>query len=114
MLKNARILAVDDDPDVLLAVRMLLRPAVKEIVTESNPERLPNLLAKEKFDIILLDMNYKSSLNTGNEGIFWLRKIREKDKNVAVISVRGTTEKPESWLANFYYLSTSPIDYQVQ
>lgn len=87
MLKNARILAVDDDPDVLLAVRMLLRPAVKEIVTESNPERLPNLLAKEKFDVILLDMNYKSSLNTGNEGIFWLRKIREKDKNVAVIMI---------------------------
>jgi two-component system, NtrC family, response regulator HydG len=35
----------------------------------------------------LLDMNYKSSLNTGNEGIFWLRKIREINKNVAVIMI---------------------------
>lgn len=86
-LKNAKILIVDDDTDVLLAVKMLLRPQVKEVFTESNPERIPALLAKENFDIILLDMNYKSSLNTGNEGIFWLRKIREKDKNVAVVMI---------------------------
>ncbi len=86
-LKHAKILAIDDDTDVLLAVKMLLRPVVKEIITEKNPERLPALLAQQNFDIILLDMNYKSSLNTGNEGIFWLRKIREINKNVAVIMI---------------------------
>lgn len=87
LLKNAKILAVDDDQDVLVAVKMLLRPEVKEIVTEKNPEKLLSLLAQNQFDLILLDMNYKSSLNTGNEGIFWLRKIREVNKNVAVIMI---------------------------
>lgn len=87
LLKNAKILAVDDDQDVLVAVKMLLRPEVKEIVTEKNPEKLLSLLAQNQFDLILLDMNYKSSLNTGNEGIFWLRKIREINKNVAVIMI---------------------------
>jgi two-component system, NtrC family, response regulator HydG len=87
LLKNARILAIDDDQDILVAVKMLLRPEVKEIVTEKNPEKLPSLLAQNQFDLILLDMNYKSSLNTGNEGIFWLRKIREINKNVAVIMI---------------------------
>ncbi len=87
LLKNAKILAVDDDQDVLVAVKMLLRPEVKEIVTEKNPEKILSLLAQNQFDLILLDMNYKSSLHTGNEGIFWLRKIREINKNVAVIMI---------------------------
>jgi DNA-binding NtrC family response regulator len=86
-LKNIRILAIDDDEDVLLAVKMLLRPYVKEIVTEKNPERIPTLLVQQSYDLILLDMNYKSSLNTGNEGIFWLRKIREINKSMAVIMI---------------------------
>jgi len=87
LLKNAKILAVDDDQDVLVAVKMLLRPEVKEIVTEKNPEKILSLLAQNQFDLILLDMNYKSSLNTGNEGIFWLRKIREINKTVIVIMI---------------------------
>ena len=87
LLKNAKILAVDDDQDVLVAVKMLLSPEVKEIITEKNPEKILSLLAQNQVDLILLDMNYKSSLNTGNEGIFWLRKIREINKNVAVIMI---------------------------
>ncbi len=87
LLKNAKILAIDDDQDILVAVKMLLRPEVKEIITEKNPEKIPSLLAQNQFDLILLDMNYKSSLNTGNEGIFWLRKIRELNKTVAVIMI---------------------------
>ena len=87
LLKNAKILAVDDDQDVLVAVKMLLRPEVKEIITEKNPEKILSLLSQNQFDVILLDMNYKSSLNTGNEGIFWLRKIREINKTVAVIMI---------------------------
>jgi len=87
LLKNAKILAVDDDQDVLIAVKMLLRPEVKEIVTEKNPEKILSLLSQNQFDLILLDMNYRSSLNTGNEGIFWLRKIREINRTVAVIMI---------------------------
>ena len=87
LLKNAKILAVDDDQDVLVAVKMLLRPEVKEIITEKNPEKILSLLAQNQFDLILLDMNYKSSLNTGNEGIFWLRKIREINNTVVVIMI---------------------------
>lgn len=87
MLKNANVLVVDDDQDVLLAIKLLLRPIVKEVTTEKNPERIQSLLTNQKFDLILLDMNYNSSLNTGNEGIFWLRKIRTLDKNVPIIMI---------------------------
>src|SRR6187549_1227849 len=86
-LKTASILVIDDDVDVLTAVRLLLKPEVKEIVTEKNPENLRSLLAKQDFDVILLDMNFNSSINTGNEGIFWLKKIREFRSNAAVIMI---------------------------
>ena len=86
-LKTASILVIDDDVDVLTAVRLLLKPEVKEIVTEKNPENLRSLLAKQDFDVILLDMNFNSSINTGNEGIFWLKKIREFKPDSCVIMI---------------------------
>src|SRR5450432_2034474 len=86
-LKNASILAVDDDPDVLTAVRLLLKTEATEVVTEKNPENMRSLLSKRQFDIILLDMNFNSSINTGNEGLFWLRKIREFGSDAAVIMI---------------------------
>lgn len=86
-LKNACILVIDDDVDVLIAVRLLLRPEVKEVVTEKNPENIRSLLARQNFDVILLDMNFNSSINTGNEGIFWLKKIREFKSDAAVIMI---------------------------
>ena len=84
---NARVLIVDDETDVLFALKMLLKTEVKEVVTEKNPDNLLSLLSKQKFDVIFLDMNFKSALNTGNEGIFWLRQILEKDKDATVILI---------------------------
>ena len=87
LLKKASVLVVDDDADVLTAVRLLLRPQVKEIVTEKNPEHIPSLLKQHSFDAVLLDMNFASSINTGNEGLFWLRKIKELGSKAAVIMI---------------------------
>lgn len=86
-LKNASILVIDDDTDVLTAVRLLLKTEAKEVVTEKNPENIRALLAKQTFDLILLDMNFNSSINTGNEGIFWLRKIKEFRSQAGVIMI---------------------------
>lgn len=86
-LKNASILVIDDDTDVLTAVRLLLKSEAKGVVTEKNPENIPSLLSTQNFDIILLDMNFKSSLNTGNEGLFWLKKIKQTGSNAMVIMI---------------------------
>lgn len=87
LLKNASILIVDDDPDVLTAVRLLLKTEVKEVLTEKNPENIRSLLSKQAFDLIMLDMNFNSSINTGNEGLFWLKKIKEFKSEAAVIMI---------------------------
>jgi two-component system, NtrC family, response regulator HydG len=87
LLKNASILIVDDDPDVLTAVRLLLKTEVKDIVTEKNPENIRWLLSKDNFDVILLDMNFSSTINTGNEGIFWLNEIKKTGAGAQVIMI---------------------------
>jgi two-component system, NtrC family, response regulator HydG len=87
VLKNASILVIDDDTDVLTAVRLLLKTEARQVITEKNPENLPALLSEQSFDIILLDMNFTSNMNTGNEGLFWLRKIKERKSNVQVIMI---------------------------
>ncbi len=86
-LKNACILVIDDDQDVLTAVRLLLKTEAAAVVTEKNPENIRWLLSKQHFDLIMLDMNFNSSINTGNEGLFWLRKIKELGSEAAVIMI---------------------------
>src|SRR6187397_3530613 len=87
ILKNASILVVDDDPDVLTAVRLLLKTEVKEVVTEKNPGNLKDHLSSQPFDIVLLDMNFNSSINTGNEGLFWLKEIKKMKAPAEVIMI---------------------------
>jgi len=87
LLKHASVLIIDDDVDVLTAVRLLLKHEVKEIVIEKNPENIRSHLAKTHFDIVLLDMNFNSSINTGNEGLFWLKKIRDLKSDSCVIMI---------------------------
>lgn len=86
-MKKATILVVDDDQDLLTATRILLRPNVKEVLVEHNPERLMNILEKNPVDIVMLDMNYKSAINTGNEGLFWLSKIKTHFPKVNVVMI---------------------------
>ncbi|MBW7838801.1 MAG: sigma-54-dependent Fis family transcriptional regulator [Chitinophagaceae bacterium] len=87
VLKNASVLVVDDDPDILTAVRLLLKGEAKSVTTEKNPENLRCLLAQQSFDLVLLDMNFKSAIHTGNEGLYWLRKLREFGCTARVIMI---------------------------
>jgi len=87
LLKKAIVLIVDDDPDVLTAVKLLLKTEAGEVITEKNPENLNSLLQRNTIDIILLDMNFNSAINTGNEGLYWLRKIKEWKPDAIVIMI---------------------------
>ena len=87
VLKEASILVIDDDLDVLTALRLLLKPLVKEVVIEKNPSNIGSQIANKKFDIIILDMNFNGLVNTGNEGIFWLNKIKKQRPETSVILI---------------------------
>ncbi len=87
ILKNARVLIIDDDPDVLVALRILLKSLVQEVVVEKNPSNIPAIVKGSNFDIVILDMNFNGLVNTGNEGIFWLNKIKSINPKVDVILI---------------------------
>lgn len=86
-LLKANILVIDDDADVLTAVRLLLKTEVQQVVTEKNPENIPSLITSRPFDLVLLDMNFNASINTGNEGLYWLKRIKELKPGVLVIMI---------------------------
>lgn len=87
LLHNANILIIDDDADVLVALRLLLKSKVKKVVTGKNPNAILSLLQADLFDVVILDMNFNGLVNTGNEGIFWLNKIKKQNTGVDVILI---------------------------
>ena len=83
--RHGRVLVVDDDRDVLVAARLLLKKQFAVVQTEVDPENLPDLLAESHWDVILLDMNFSPGTNTGREGMLWLEAILNIDPATVVI-----------------------------
>lgn len=81
------ILIVDDDEDVLLAAKMLLKKHIQNVTIEKNPNKIPFLLNNYSFDVILLDMNFSKDITSGKEGFYWLSQITERDPNAVVILI---------------------------
>ncbi|MFM7431080.1 MAG: sigma-54-dependent transcriptional regulator [Flammeovirgaceae bacterium] len=71
------ILIVDDDDHVLLTSRLLLKEYFDTIDTLNSPKMLETKLKQHEFDVILLDMNFKIGSTSGNEGIFWMNRVRQ-------------------------------------
>lgn len=78
---------VDDDEDVLLAAKMLLKKYGYHVIIEKNPNKIPFLLNNDSYDVILLDMNFSKDTTSGKEGFEWLGIIKEKDPSAVVIMI---------------------------
>ncbi|MEM1216998.1 MAG: sigma-54 dependent transcriptional regulator, partial [Bacteroidota bacterium] len=76
-----------DEEDIRLSLRLFLSQHFTEVVTEGNPYQLPRLLRGKPFDLILLDMNFKTGDTSGREGMRWLSKIMELDPGASVIMI---------------------------
>ena len=87
LLKNTSLLIIDDDADILTALRLLFKPLVKEVVVAKNPNTVNSLFSTHTFDLVILDMNFNGLVNTGNEGIFWLNTIKKTNPKVDVILI---------------------------
>jgi two-component system, NtrC family, response regulator HydG len=79
------VLIVDDNEDVLLAAKLLLKPYASTVAVTTTPNRIPSLLAATPFDVIFLDMNFSSNGTDGQEGFYWLREILSIDSQAIVI-----------------------------
>jgi DNA-binding NtrC family response regulator len=85
--KKGRILIVDDNKQILESLSILLKPEFEQVDLLSNPNLIPSAFQSSAPDITLLDMNFTTGRNTGNEGLFWLREIRKIDPNAVVILI---------------------------
>ena len=82
-----KILIIDDDEDILMAAKMFLKKHVKNITIEQNPQKIPFLLNQDKYDVILLDMNFNDDTTSGKEGFHWLSEIISRVPNAVVIMI---------------------------
>lgn len=87
MAAYGTVLVVDDNPAVLTAARICLAGDFGRVLTLDSPDGLFTLLAQEEVDVILLDMNFGQGVNTGRDGLFWLRAIHEKRPAIPVVLV---------------------------
>jgi DNA-binding NtrC family response regulator len=84
-MARGSILIVDDSKNVLVALEMLLSQEFDRVCSISSPNRLISELRQNFYNLVLLDMNFKSGANTGNEGIYWLQRIREDHPEISVV-----------------------------
>jgi len=82
-----KILIIDDDEDVLIAAKLLLKKHAKEVLIEKNPKKIPFLMNNGTYDVILLDMNFSKDITSGKEGYYWLEQILEADPKAVVILI---------------------------
>jgi DNA-binding NtrC family response regulator len=73
--KPGAILIIDDDRDILLTARVVLKKQFGNIQTETDPARIIPRIQEDSYDVILLDMNFSAGATSGKEGIKWLKEI---------------------------------------
>jgi len=86
MIKGT-LLIVDDSKSVISALEMMLQYEVEKLISISSPKRIHEILAQNEVDIVLLDMNFQAGINSGNEGLFWMKEILKHDSNISVVMI---------------------------
>ena len=86
-MKYGTILIVDDNPAILTALKICLVDVFERILTLAHPEGVLALLQQERVDVILLDMNFTVGMNSGQEGLTWLRSIHRLHADIPVVLV---------------------------
>jgi len=83
--KQAQILIVDDQEEILFSAKMILKKHFETIFTENNPKKIISILNENEINVVLLDMNYRIGFEDGREGIHWLKEIKTLSPHTIVI-----------------------------
>lgn len=85
MKQAGSILVVDDNPDILIAARLLLKQHYQIVKTTDNPFDIEEIIKSQSIEVILLDMNFTQDAISGKEGFYWLNKIITQDPKIVVL-----------------------------
>jgi len=86
-MAKGNILIVDDNKSILSALEIMLIPEFQFVNTLSDPNQIPTELRKKDYNLVILDMNFNAGINTGNEGIYWLGRIKETNPEISVVMI---------------------------
>jgi DNA-binding NtrC family response regulator len=89
MIKGT-LLIVDENRDILKALEAILKPEIEKVIAVTDPNRINEILSVNNVDIVMLDMNFKSGVHNGNEGLYWMRVISGFDRNISIIIVTAS------------------------
>lgn len=127
-MNSGKILIIDDKKSVLSALELLLQSEYKTVTTLTNPNAITSISDLKTYHIILLDMNFSAGVNTGNEGLYWLKRIKALTNDTAIVmmtayggvelAVRALKEGATDFILkpwdNHKLLSTIQSAYQLQ
>lgn len=86
-MKKGKILVIDDNEELLIAFRLFLSKHFDVIDTLKTPNLIHEQLRKDNYDIVLLDMNFSAGINSGNEGLYWMKEIHTIDSTLSVVLI---------------------------
>lgn len=84
-MKKGKILVVDDNQGIRAALKILLPPHFEEVKLIASPAVLISTVESMKPNAVLLDMNFKTDINTGNEGLFWITQLKKMQPTMEVV-----------------------------
>ncbi len=91
-MKKGTLLVVDESSKVHEDLKRTIQGEFERIKAITDPNRIPGVLKSGDVDIVLLDMNFRSGIRNGNEGLFWMREILSYDSNLVVITVTDSND----------------------
>ncbi len=89
-MNKGTILIVDENKGILSALEQIMKSQFEKVITLQDPNRINEIFRKNDVDIVMLDMNFKSGVHNGNEGLFWMREIFKYDSDISVVIVTAS------------------------
>lgn len=83
--KEAHILIVDDDEDILFSARVWLKKFFSEVTCLDQPKNIIKFLAENQVDAVLLDMNFRKGFENGQDGLYWMQEIKALEEQLPII-----------------------------
>lgn len=92
MAKHGKILVIDDNKAILDALNILLKQHFEQVFLSPSPDRILDMIKNDEPDVVLLDMNFRAPVNTGNEGLYHLGQVHEKYPELPVVMFTAYTD----------------------
>ncbi|NJB36841.1 MULTISPECIES: sigma-54 dependent transcriptional regulator [Flavobacteriaceae] len=83
--QEATVLILDDDKDILFSMEVFLKRHFSKVLTTTNPKELVTMLNKTVLHLVVMDMNFRAGDQSGKEGLYWLKLIKERSQETMVV-----------------------------